>query len=229
MSLLLAAGGVSRSLICAAGAYTYSGKNSTLGVGLTANSGAYSYSGIASTLNVGLIASTGNYSYVGIAGTLGVGLTASTGAYSYSGIPASLGIALTATSGVYSYTGVAATLLKIGTTNNSGGGSNKKKRKKLPYRLQAQYVFGDSFSSLEDDIQEQLDELPTNETSAEIALYLKATQFKQTLSLAEAQYRVDELKRAYDAAIASVEYLKLIKRIKDDEEAMTLIISALYG
>lgn len=168
MSLLLAAGGVSRSLICAAGAYTYSGKNATLGVGLTASAGAYSY------------------------------------------------------------TGVAATLLKIA-ANNSGGGSNKKKRKKLPYRLQAQYVFGDSFSILEDDIQEQLDELPIDETSAEIALYLKATQFKQTLSLAEAQYRVDELKRAYDAAIASVEYLKLIKRIKDDEEAMTLIISALYG
>ena len=188
MSLLLAAGGVSRSLICAAGAYTYSGKNATLGVGLTANSGSYSYSGVA----------------------------------------ASLGIGLTASSGIYSYTGVAATLLKIA-VNNSGGGSNKKKRKKLPYRLQAQYVFGDSFSSLEDDIQEQLDELPTDETSAEIALYLKATQFKQTLSLAEAQYRADELKRAYDAAISSVEYLKLIKRIKDDEEAMTLIISALYG
>ena len=171
MSLLLAAGGVSRSLICAAGAYAYTGVSTTLNVGLTASSGAYSYSG------------------------------------------------------------VAATLLKIGETNNnaSGGGSNKKKRKKLPYRLQAQNVFGESFSTLENDIQEQLDDLPSDETSAEIALYLKATQFKQTLSLAEAQYKANELKQAYDAAIAAVEYLKLIKRIKDDEEAMTLIISALYG
>ena len=131
--------------------------------------------------------------------------------------------------GAYSYSGVEATLLKIGSTNTSGGGSNKKKRKKLPYRIQAQNVFGESFSSLENDIQEQLDDLPSDETSAEIALYLKATQFKQTLSLAEAQYKVNELKRAYEAAIAAVEYLKLIKRIKDDEEAMTLIISALYG
>ena len=57
MSLLLAAGGVSRSLICAAGAYTYSGKNTTLGVGLTANSGSYSYSGVAATLGIGLTAS----------------------------------------------------------------------------------------------------------------------------------------------------------------------------
>ena len=169
MSLLLAAGGVSRSLICAAGAYTYTGVSATLNVGLTASAGAYSYSG------------------------------------------------------------VEATLLKIGSTNTNGGGSNKKKRKKLPYRIQAQNVFGESFSSLENDIQEQLDDLPSDETSAEIALYLKATQFKQTLSLSEAQYKANELKRAYDAAIAAVEYLKLIKRIKDDEEAMTLIISALYG
>ena len=191
MSLLLAAGGVSRSLICAAGAYTYTGVSATLNVGLTAASGSYVYSGVDSTLNVGL----------------------------------------TASSGAYSYSGVAAILLKIGETNNnfSGGGSNKKKRKKLPYRLQAQNVFGESFSSLENDIQEQLDDLPSDETSAEIALYLKATQFKQTLSLADAQYKANELKQAYDAAIAAVEYLKLIKRIKDDEEAMTLIISALYG
>ena len=121
MSLLLAAGGVSRSLICAAGAYTYSGKNATLGVGLTASSGVYSYSGVAATL--------------------GIGLTASAGAYSY--------------------TGIAATLLKIA-GNNSGGGSNKKKRKKLPYRLQAQYVFGDRKSTRLNSSHLRLSRMPSS-------------------------------------------------------------------
>ena len=117
------------------------------------------------------------------------------------------------------------------TAASSGGKSaaHKKKRKPLQHRKQVEDLFGERFAELAGEIQDQLEVLPTEAIDAEISLLLKAKHYKQQLDSSNSKTSANELKRAYEAVNATIDYLKLVKQVNDDEEAMILIIYALYG
>jgi len=126
MSLLLATGGggggpVNYTLICAVGAYTYTGQAATLRLDrrLPLAAGAYVYTGQAATLVVNrrLSLAAGAYTYTGQAATLLVNrrLQLAAGAYAYSGQAAALHVdrRLALDAGAYVYAGNAATLTYV--------------------------------------------------------------------------------------------------------------------
>lgn len=109
------------TLVCAAGAYTYTGQSATLSVNhsLTCSAGSYSYTGVAATLTVAhnLVCATGAYTYSGVSAALSVkhSLACAAGIYTYSGVSASLSVthSLSCDAGSYSYAGVDTTLTYI--------------------------------------------------------------------------------------------------------------------
>lgn len=109
--------GVSYSITCSSGAYTYTGQSITVNRNrsLTTNSGSYLYTGssISVLRNRVLIASSGSYVYTGSAISVihnipvGYTLTALSGSYNLSGqnIVVSKSKNITLNQGVYSYSG----------------------------------------------------------------------------------------------------------------------------
>jgi hypothetical protein len=112
---------VNYTLVCAAGAYSYLGKDATLSLkhNLLCATGGYSYSGVSASLVVAhnLVCGAGSYTYTGVATTLSLrhSLVCAAGAYSYSGVAATLSVkhSLTCAAGAYTYSGIAATLTYV--------------------------------------------------------------------------------------------------------------------
>jgi hypothetical protein len=111
---------VAHSLVCDAGAYTYTGNAASLKVAhsLQCAAGSYALSGNAATLD-----------YVPGAATVNYTLTCDAGSYSYAGVSTSLNVAhsLICDAGAYALSGNAATLTYVAGTPEvvvTGGGGN---------------------------------------------------------------------------------------------------------
>ena len=190
--------------------------------------------------------SQGNLTFNNILPLTGLGLSTSQGALVY-GLSKTLdsqllqlsqGVLTAAIGGDVNVTltgigmGLSQGSLTASITSASAGGNStahKKKRKPLQHRKQVEDLFGERFAELAGEIQDQLEVLPTEAIDAEIGLLLKATHYKQQLDSSNSKTSDNELKRVYDAVNATIKYLKLVKQVNDDEEAMILIIYALYG
>ena len=116
-----AGGTVNYTLVCAVGAYAYSGvaANLTVARRLALSAGAYTYTGQTAGLTLArrLSLSAGAYTYTGVAASLGVArkLALAAGAYTYSGVAAALRVDrnLALSAGSYAYAGQDATLAYV--------------------------------------------------------------------------------------------------------------------
>lgn len=122
---VLRGNGVSYTLVCAVGSYSYLGLPTTLSVNhsLICGAGAYSYTGNAATLSAkhSLVCATGAYAYIGNAATLTY--TAGKAAYT-----------LFCDHGGYLYSGISAKLDYVTTNTKQGGDDAPRTVKNLKYK-----------------------------------------------------------------------------------------------
>ena len=240
MSLLLAltaaggGGAVNYTLACAAGSYTYTGKDASLSVShtLACDAGSYTYTGQDASFVLGrnLALDAGAYVYAGIDATLDYVPGATTVNY-----------ALACDFGTYVYTGVDATLSYSGAGVEKSNEILLRRPKKVYIRRRGNILLfdtaeqADAYIEAEEQAQEAIDKAKSRGAKKRIAARVLKDVEKpeEVISIGALERAIDAQQLPFDmvAMLKQQDYQRIaeiqrdIQRMIDEEEELLLLFT----